>query len=279
MDKFALSRRLLLAATLGGLSACANSLPALKSAGLIEGLVWQPDPSTMDPYGSWHRLGARALLVQWLTARQADGTVVQTTAQWARLVREPWAQEIILGLATDVDESRARSNVEALVLDSLALVRSQLPMQPAAWYFPVEADPTWAEAPSLSTWLAELPRPLWISVYDNSNIGPGNFVAWLRGWLPADIGIFFQDGVGLHTRTPVVAMDYLNALQQAFGQSRVRLIAEAFRSVGSKFRSATAAELISQLAYYRGAQVYVFDGPHYVNPALVESMLATHTFK
>ena len=274
MKDFVLRRRSLLAASLGGLSACANQPLNAADAGWIQGVVWQPDAATMDPYGSWHRLGARELLVQWFTARQADGTVLQTSAQWARLVREPWAREIILGLATDVDEPRARRDVEALIAESLALTRSVLPLRPAAWYFPVEADPSWVDAPRLGAGLTLLPRPLWISVYDNSNVGPEAFVAWLRGWLPSDVGVFFQDGVGLHTRTPAVAMQYLEALRQSLGEERVRLIAEAFRSVGQGLRSATADELMGQLACYRRAPVHVFDGPHYVTPALVEEMLA-----
>ena len=274
MDDLVLRRRSLLAATLGGLGGCASPLPAAENTRLIEGVVWQPDSATMDPYGSWHRLGARELLVQWFTARQTDGTVLQTSAQWERLMREPWAQEIILGLAGDVDEPRARRDVETLVAESLTLTRSALPLRPSAWYFPVEADPSWAEAPRLAAWLAVLPRPLWISVYDNGNVGPRAFVAWLDGWLPSDVGVFFQDGVGLHIRTPAVAMQYLEALQQALGRSRVRLIAEAFRPVGQGFRSATASELASQLAWYGGARVHVCDGPHYVTPALVEAVLA-----
>lgn len=274
MKDFVLRRRSLLAASLGGLGACANPALSAADADWIQGVVWQPDAATMDPYGSWHRLGARELLVQWFTARQADGTVVQTSAQWARLVREPWARQIILGLATDVNEPRARRDVDALIAESLALTRSTLPLRPAAWYFPVEADPTWADAPRLGAGLAVLPRPLWISVYDNSNVGPEAFVAWLLGWLPADVGVFFQDGVGLHTRTPPVAMQYLQALQRSLGAPRVRLIAEAFRLMGEGLRSATADELMEQLACYRGAPVHVFDGPHYVTPALVGEILA-----
>ena len=274
MKDFVLRRRSLLAASLGGLSACANPALGTADANWIQGVVWQPDAATMDPYGSWHRLGARELLVQWFTARQADGTVLQTSAQWPRLVHEPWARQIILGLATDVNEPRARRDVDGLIAESLALTRSALPLRPAAWYFPVEADPTWADAQRLGAGLAVLPRPLWISAYDNSNVGPEAFVAWLLGWLPPDVGVFFQDGVGLHTRTPTVAMQYLAALQRSLGDSRVRLIAEAFRLVGEALRSATADELMEQLACYRRAPVHVFDGPHYVNPPLVGEILA-----
>ena len=53
----------------------------------------------------------------------------------------------------------------------------------------------------------------------------------------------------------------------------VRIIAEAFRpQPGGGFRSATVEELMPQLQHYRGYRVWLFDGPHYVNDALVEAL-------
>jgi len=57
------------------------------------------------------------------------------------------------------------------------------------------------------------------------------------------------------------------------GKDRVRIIVEAFRpNYGGGFRSATAAELKPQLAAYDGYPLYLFDGPHYVTPALVKAL-------
>ncbi len=68
------------------------------------------------------------------------------------------------------------------------------------------------EAPKLAALLAPLPRPLWISVYDGRNIGPEALADWLESWLPKDIGVFFQDGVGVYARTPQVAAHYADVL-------------------------------------------------------------------
>ncbi|EPN68434.1 hypothetical protein A245_03653, partial [Pseudomonas syringae pv. actinidiae ICMP 19096] len=77
--------------------------------------------------------------------------------------------------------------------------------------------------------MAKLPRPLWISVYDGANIGPAATADWLKTWLPDDIGVFFQDGVGVYARTAPVARTYADALRKRLGKDRVRIIVEAFR--------------------------------------------------
>ncbi len=56
-------------------------------------------------------------------------------------------------------------------------------------------------------------------------------------------------------------------------KNRVRIIVEAFRpQVGGGFRSATAAELQPQIDAYDGYPLYLFDGPHYVTPELIEAL-------
>ncbi|MBC7548122.1 MAG: hypothetical protein H7224_05695, partial [Polaromonas sp.] len=40
------------------------------------------------------------------------------------------------------------------------------------------------------------------------------------------------------------------------------------------FRSATIQELGPQLALYSGYRIYLFDGPHYLNDALVDQVVA-----
>jgi len=160
---------------------------------------------------------------------------------------------------------------------------------------------------SLREALATLPRPLWISVYDQSNIGGAALARWLASWLPDDIGVLFQDGVGVYARTAPVARSYVDALVGRFGAQRVRIIAEAFRPLPQAraiapangaasatppaaasasasdspprpapapvFRAATAEELRPQLLAYQGYRVYLFDGPHYVSNQLVERLL------
>jgi hypothetical protein len=220
------------------------------------------------------------LLVQWIVADGeafVSGTglppAVSPLPDWARIGREPWAEQVILGLAGMTEEPDARRDVRALAALSRRLAAHRMPLHVAGWYFPVEADPTWAGARQLPALLRPLPRPLWISVYDNGNIGEEPMAAWLQSWLPGDVGVFFQDGVGLHTREPEVARRYADALLKALGPHRFRLIAEAFRpNPKGGLRPATAGELLPQLRAYQGHVVFAFDGPHYISDAVVEEL-------
>ena len=269
---------LLLAALLliGGCAERALVIPQMA------GTVWQPDNATLDPRGNWHRMGGSELLVQWVAV---DGTacvptdtmpVANTLPAWQRIASEPWAKQVILGLAGRYDEKSARSDIAALARTSAELAKLPTSLNVVGWYFPVEIDPTWVEAPQLAHLLAPLPRPLWISVYDSANVGPEALVQGLMQWLPPDVGIFFQDGVGVHARNAVVARHYADVLSTRLGKHRVRVIAEAFRpQVGGGFRSATIQELGPQLAEYGAYRVYLFDGPHYLPDKLVDQVVAS----
>jgi hypothetical protein len=245
----------------------------------IDGIVWQPDNATVGIAGRWHDLGAHELLVQWIAvdglAFVADAGLptVPVLPDWSRIAREPWARQVILGLAGRFGEREARATVAELAAQSLRLAFLPTPLNVTGWYFPVEVDPTWQEAPRLAELLAPLPRPLWISVYDSANVGASTLAAWLAGWLPADIGVFFQDGVGVHARTPAVARDYADALAARLGRERLRVIVEAFRPhPDGGFRAAIAEEVVPQLDALAGYELYLFDGPHYVDGDLVDAI-------
>lgn len=264
------------------LAACAGCDPAgdIARAPLrVDGVVWQPDNATAQPQGKWQQLGARELLVQWTAVDGAafvPGSALPAAANmpdWPRIAREPWARDVILGLAGRFDEKAARASIEQLVEQSIALARLPTPLHVTGWYFPVEIDPTWAEAPRLGALLAKLPRPLWITVYDSANVGPDALAEGLMKWLPPDVGVFFQDGVGVYAREPRIALHYADVLSQRLGRARVRIIAEAFRPMpGGGFRSATADEIRPQVNLYKGYRVSIFDGPHYLPDALVEAL-------
>jgi hypothetical protein len=263
----------LLCAALAG---CANTVVPP-----IEGVVWQPDNETVAPRGSWEQLGVRRLLVQWTavddTAFVDNGGLpaAPRLPDWQRIAGEPWAREVILGLAGRFDEGQARRGIQELAQQSQRLAQAKPPLNVVGWYFPVEIDPTWAEAPMLAPLLKALPKPLWISVYDSANVGPNELAQSLALWLPPDVGVFFQDGVGVHAREPYVARHYANVLARELGKSRVRVIAEAFRpKPGGGFRPATVEELKPQLATYEGYPIYLFDGPHYVSGELVKQLAA-----
>lgn len=247
----------------------------------VEGIVWQPDVANAQPNGAWHRLGVRTLLVQWLVVDdvafvQAAGLGSASVAtDWLQIGKSPWAQDVIVGLAGRFSETAARTHLNELQQKSLELARLSLPVNGVGWYFPVEVDPTWTDASALKDVLLQLPRPLWISAYDSANLGADELVKWFQRWLPADVGVFFQDGVGVHARDAVTARTYVDVLSQHLGRDRLRVIAEAFRPrVGGGFRSASAEELCTQLRAYAGHQVYLFDGPHYVPPSLVDELLS-----
>lgn len=274
-------RRALLAA-----SACAAlvygcSSPGSGDAGaLAQGVVWQPDDDHVDPHGDWNRLGVTDLLVQWTAVDGTSflpGTDMRTARRlpdWTRIAGEPWARTVIVGLAGRFDEPTARAQAARLVEQSKQLAAVRPAVRIDGYYFPVEVDPTWKDAAALAPLLDTLPRPLWISVYDNSNIGGAALAAWLDGWLPHDVGVFLQDGCGVYARGPAAAREYADALAARLGKDRVRIIAEAFRPAqGGAFRAATAAELLPQLRAYRGYRIYLFDGPHYVSAQLVQDLL------
>ncbi|RKU03595.1 hypothetical protein C7H84_10790 [Burkholderia sp. Nafp2/4-1b] len=245
-----------------------------------DGIVWQVDNTTINPVGNWHQLGVHDLLIQWTvvddTAYLAN-TRIRPAAHlpdWDRIGREPWARNVILGLAGYQDEKRARSHLSTLADQSAEIARAPVPMHVTGYYFPVEIDPTWQDAPKLAEILKRLPRPLWVSVYDQTNIGGKALADWLALWLPSDVGVFFQDGCGVYAREPHVARTYVDELASRLGKQRVQMIAEAFRPAEhGGFRAASAEELSRQLATYRGYPVYLFDGPHYVSDNLTRELL------
>jgi len=246
----------------------------------VTGVVWQLHEHAPDANGAWHKLGARELLLQWTAVDGVAfvrGTGMQQSSRmpnWKRIAKQPWAQSVILGLSGRTSEEATRSSLEPMVEESLRIATLDFPFTVSGYYFPAEVDPTWKEAPAeLPPALARLPRPLWISVYDRSNMGPRNFADWLAGWLPGDVGVLLQDGVGIHVRTAPVAREYADALAERLGKPRVRIIAEAFREESGRLRPAKAPELRQQLATYSGFPVYLFDGPHYVSEHLVKDVL------
>jgi hypothetical protein len=242
----------------------------------VDGTVWQPDEQTAYPTGHWDVLGGQNLLVQWTAFDDMsliDGSTLPLApyhVDWQRIGQQPWARNVILGLATYPSEPKARTNVAKLVTQSLDIARIPVPLHVTGYYFPVEVDPTWKDVSSFAARLADLPRPLWITVYDQSNIGPVPLADWLQTWLPSDVGVFFQDGCGVYAREPRIARQYLDVLSERFGKQRIRVIAEAFRPAGGEtFRPATADEIRPQLLAYTGYSVYLFDGPHYVSDSTV----------
>lgn len=122
--------------------------------------------------------------------------------------------------------------------------------------------------------LANLPRPLWISIYSHER-QPKRLDLWLKSWLPADVNVFFQDGVGVGTRTPAEARQIADQLVQQFGRKRVVMVME---TGSAKAPSATASapairgKSSASPRLYRGQRIYAFDGPHYLGNWTVKAL-------
>jgi hypothetical protein len=261
---------------LGGAGAC-----KAQPRGIVDGIVWQPDNAHYDPRGDWDKLGAHELIVQWTAVDglsfvpDAGMRAAPRLPDWARIGREPWARDVIVGLSGRFDEAAARANAIQLFIESMRLAEVRLPVNVTGYYFPVEIDPTWQNASALRVLLDALPKPLWVSVYDRANVGGDAIAEWLDQWLPRDVGVLLQDGCGVYAREPRVARKYAHQLAARLGHARVRIIAEAFRpQLGGGFRAATVDELKPQIDAYRGYKTYLFDGPHYVSAQTVQGLLA-----
>lgn len=277
-----MNRRQALSFSLGSLAAASAVFLWFRERGEtpgIQGVVWQVDNATRDIRGEWHKLGIRELLVQWSIVDDVafiPGTglpLAPRLPEWQQITQQPWAQSVIMGLAGRFKEQEARQQLEHLIALSKLVPTAKTPLSITGWYFPVEIDPTWQEAPRLAPLLLQLPTPLWVSVYDSANIGAKPLAEWLASWLPPHIGIFFQDGVGVYARTPSVARTYADALRDTFGHKRVKIIVEAFRpDENNHFRAAAVEELLPQIRALKGHNLYLFDGPHYLGPELTQKL-------
>jgi hypothetical protein len=243
---------------------------------LIEGIFWQPDRMTHQPSGNWELLGVDTFVVQSLVTDQTAWFPAQnfkqwdTAPDWNAIHTSPWAKHIIAGLSGYYSEKTGRENIQRVGQESLSVTTEKVPFPASAYYFPIEADPSWQQVSTLREVLNTLPRPLWISVYAGDR-KPKDLAIWIATWLPEDVNVFFQDGVGVGTRTPAEAKEIMDDLTLQFGAKRVALIMETFRpnSTHDSFRSAFAWEIINQLEVYRGQRIYAFDGPHYLGPLTV----------
>ncbi|MFT8779642.1 hypothetical protein [Acetobacter orientalis] len=242
----------------------------------VSGIIWQPNNATTNIDGNWQKLGVDQLLIQWSIVDGINYLSPDTPQRpdWWRIGQQPWAKKIILGLDGEFDERKARTNVLILAQKSAQIIEQKLPLNIIGYYFPVEVDPTWAEAASIMPQaLAQLPRPLWISVYDSANVGAKILADWLASWLPPDVGVFFQDGVGVEARTPLVARQYMDELAKTLGHDRVKVIVEAFRPGNAhQFRPATKQELLPQITIMQGYDIFLFDGPNYLSNQLVTDL-------
>lgn len=240
----------------------------------IEGIFWQVDQIS-HPSGNWHLLGIDTFVTQWSIVdghsffKEIPTQQWEHQPKWNSIAEQPWAKKVILGLAGNYQEPIARENIDQLFLQSQQVIHTKLPVQPAGYYFPVEADPSWHGIANLAHHVSEFKRPVWISIYSADRKSPFLHY-WLESWLPDNAQVFFQDGVGVGTRSPEEAALIYKNLKNEFGENRVVIILEAFRpKPDGSFRAAYPWEIAKQLRAYAGQRIYIFDGPHYLDKASV----------
>ena len=134
---------LMLASLVAGISGCAMNVADLR----VAGVVWQIDNATLDPRGHWDRIGATELLIQWTAV---DGTAfVQTEnlpvaarlPDWKRIAGEPWARDVILGLAGRFDEREMLAADLMTLADVMKMANPEAP-KPADDYQRYVAEET-----------------------------------------------------------------------------------------------------------------------------------------
>ena len=247
------------------------AMPRSPSPAKVVGIFWQPTLDT-KPSGNWDLLGVNTFVPQFGVA---DGkSWLKTTKipqweplpNWSKIQKQAWSKNLILGLSGQYDEQQARAHVADHGKISLQFIQEQsLTRKPIAYYFPVEADPSWLGVSVLGKTLEKLPKPLWVSIY-SAKTEPFAYDSWLASWLPNQTHVFFQDGVGTGVRSPAQARKILENLQQKFGKDRIVIVLEAFRpKSGGGFRAAYPWEIIQQLDAYQNQKVFIFDGPHYLS--------------
>lgn len=256
------------------LGTCA-AVSRTQSPAKVMGVFWQPDSNSV-PSGNWDLLGAHTFVPQFGMVNAKSWFPAGNMPQWENLPnwenvqKQPWSKHLILGLSGEYNEINARAHVKQHAATSQKFLQQiTLSHPPQGYYFPVEADPTWLRVNELGKALQSLPSPLWVSIY-SGEAEPEFYDAWLNSWLPSNTNVFFQDGVGTGTRTPAQALKIAKQLQQKFGQKRIVLVLEAFRPTkNGGFRAAYPWEIIQQLKTYENQNVYIFDGPHYMNRSTV----------
>lgn len=242
----------------------------LPPAPLIKGIFWQPTNDYPQPQGQWHWIGADTLIVQWsvndsLTWVPSDAFQPQPTQpDWDELTRAPWAEQLLLGLASRMSLEEARRDWALMARQGHRLLDTKtLPVPVSGYYAPIEFSPDWQAQEDFAAYLEAIPSPRYVSVYGGYDMTAASFADWVADWLPSDTIVLFQDGVGVGQLTPSDARARADALSQRLGAERIAIVLEAFQPDDSQgFQSASLRQLVTQLRAYRGYPIYVFSARH-----------------
>ena len=247
---------------------------------LVKGIIWQPSFDYSKPAGNWHLLGASTLLVQWLIVDNhawldfSDHALAsgldQGPTEWLVVFGQPWARNVIWGLAGRFNVQESHDMSEIISAQSQFLI-DFVPSQPLAWYAPLEVSPELTSSDELNAYLDRLPRPLMISVYGGHDMTPERFAAWVHHVLPSDIFILIQDEVGVQRQSPQIARQRVENLAALRGSENVGIILEAFVQKGAygepdlAFEPSSVWRVYQQLSAYKGLSIYVFSA-RYLSP-------------
>lgn len=263
----------------------------------IDGIFWQTLNANVDYRSRWELLGVTGTMFQWV----AVGTTVEEMASFlpndlvsipnkysktlniSDVATYPWAEDIIIGLAGFWGESTSRANTALMTTWATEIASLSWPTNVSGYYFPLEIDPTWTDAPTvMQSVFSALPRPLYVSAYYGNNVNTAEAAAWLASFIPSDVTLLFQDGVGAFNVSVPEAAIRINQLIAAFPANKVEIILEAFRVNpnyagvdGTYFLPATANQILEQAASFsKLGKVWAFDGPSYITSKIIQEMLA-----
>ena len=238
---------------------------------LIKGVIWQPTLDYNTPIGSWDKIGADTILVQWTLLEKKAWLGALThpewtpSPDWSQIVSQPWAKEIIFGLSGDFNMLKARKESAYHMSTSLDLSNSikklKISNKIRGWYAPIEIDPSWSNTEEIVKYLEGIPEPLYVSSFVGKFEDPKKYAKWVAKWLPKNRNLLFQDSVGTRALNQRESLLYTNALVDELGHNRVNVILEAFDiSKENKINSGALLSLAERLIDYKrlNIPVYIF---------------------
>jgi hypothetical protein len=262
-----------------------------------KGILWQTLANNIGTRRAWQKLGVSKVCFQWLAVDGysfIDNPWLPTYSKkidMADVTKQPWASELIVGLPGYFNEATARSSLDSLTDLGQKFGTLGWSGNIGGFYFPVEIDPTWSAGPAgMAPYWSRLPRPLYVSAYYGYGVQPltpNGITAkaaalWLYDFLPKDVNLMFQDGIGAFGYNFATVTERLDALYDLF-QDRLHVICEAntynedYVGVdGTYFRPLTANEYRERLAFHskweQRNKLWLFDAPSYLTSNLIQKL-------
>lgn len=258
---------------------------AVLGTNLVNGIFWPTQAANVDFRRPWNALGATTTIFQWVAV---DGSsfipniwlpLNSKQLNLTNIATYPWAAKIVVGTPGLSNQATARTSAASLAALAQEYGTLIYPSNVTGFYFPVTFDPSWVAAPTVMAPLwSLLPRPLYVTVFYDSTVDGATGAAWANSFIPTDVTILFQDGVGTYGTDPVLALT--QAMQLKKLHTKLELVTECFRpnpafpGSGSKYIPITVDEYYEQLTHYEGTglTVHAYDGPDYLDSELIQEI-------